>query len=334
MFTVLLALTLAPAPASAATSGLGPSASKATTLAVIGDTPYDDAQLAAFPALVSSIDADRDVRAVVHLGDFKSGQPCTDDFFRSRLALFSTFADPFVYTPGDNDWTDCHRPQFGAFVPTERLASLRRIFYPNPDRALGGQPALTVRPQSRDGGFSQYVENVMWARSRAVFATIHVVGSNNDLVPWFDGTETPAQRALRMTEFGRRVTATLAWVDRAFQQARRIRARGVVLAMQANIWLRRLEPNADVSGFDTIVRSIATHAKRFDGKVLLLQGDTHKYLADRPLKSGSPEHGVATKAPNVTRIVVEGETSSEWLRLRVKPRAKTLFSWQRMQVTG
>jgi hypothetical protein len=123
-------------------------------------------------------------------------------------------------------------------------------------------------------------------------------------------------------------------VDRTFAQARRIRARGVVLTMQANMWLRRLESDADVSGFDTIVQAIATRAKRFGGKVLLLQGDTHKYLADRPLRSGSPEHGVKTKAPNVTRIVVEGETASEWLRLRVRPNAKTLFSWKRMKVAG
>ena len=68
--------------------------------------------------------------------------------------------------------------------------------------------------------------------------------------------------------------------------------------------------------------------------MLLLQGDTHKYLADRPLRSGSPVHGVKTKAPTVTRIVVEGETASEWLRLRVRPRAKTLFSWRRMKVAG
>lgn len=334
MLLAVVALALTPGSASAATSGLGPSASRSTTLAVIGDTPYDDAQLAAFPGLVAPINADRDVRAVVHLGDFKSGQPCTDDFFRSRLALFDTFADPFVFTPGDNDWTDCHRPQFGAFVPTERLASLRRIFYPRPDRALGGQPALRVRPQSRDAGFSDYVENVTWARSRVVFSTLHVIGSDNDLVAWFDGSETAAQRALRMAEFDRRLAADLAWIDRAFSQARRIRARGVVIAMQANMWLKRLDSDADVSGFDALVRRIATRAKRFRGKVLLLQGDTHKYLADRPLKSGSPEHGVGTKAPNVTRIVVEGETASEWLRLRVSPDAKNLFSWKRMRVAG
>lgn len=62
---------------------------------------------------------------------------------------------------------------------------------------------------------------------------------------------------------------------------------------------------------------------------MVLQGDTHSYLADRPLSAGSPEHGVTTKAPNVRRVVVQGETASQWLRLRVSPAAKKLFSWTR-----
>src|SRR5205085_954516 len=104
--------------------------------------------------------------------------------------------------------------------------------------------------------------------------------------------------------------------------------------MQANMWVRRLFDDADVSGFDALVQRIATRAKSLRGKVLLLQGDTHQYFDDRPLKSGSPEHGVATRAPNVTRIVVEGETASEWLRLRIRTNAHTLFSWKRMRVAG
>jgi hypothetical protein len=333
MLMVLLAL--APVAATASASA----AAKPYTLAVIGDTPYDDAQLAAFPKLVDDIDADRNVRTVVHLGDMKSGQPCTDAFYASRRTLYDTFAEPFVFTPGDNDWTDCHRSQFGAFVPTERLDSLRRIFYPRPDRALGGSPALRLRPQSRDARFSAYVENVMWSRARAVFATIDVPGSNNDLVPWFVDTrvtpvapETAQNTALRTAEFERRMAANLAWLDRAFAVARRDRARGVVIAMQANMWVKRLEASADVSGFDALVRRIATRARQFRGEVLVLQGDTHEYLTDRPLKAGSPEHGVTTRAPNVRRVVVQGETSSEWLRLRVSPGAKKLFSWTRRRV--
>lgn len=325
--------------ASAKAPGVGAGKGKPLTLAIIGDTPYDDAQTATFPALVAAVNADRGVRTVVHLGDIKSGQPCTDEFFRGRRDVYETFDDPFVLTPGDNDWTDCHRPAFGAFVPTERLDSLRKIFYPKPARALGGTPAMAVRPQSRDPRFSAYVENVLWSRARTVFSTLHVVGSNNDLVPWFVdtrvmpiGPEAPQYTALRTAEYTERLAADLAWLDRTFAVARREHARGVVISMQANLWVKRLFSDADVSGFDAIVQRVATLAKAFRGEVLLLQGDTHEYLTDKPLTAGSPENGVTTAASNVTRIVVEGETASEWLRLRVSPGAKKLLSWRRMPV--
>jgi len=32
---------------------------------------------------------------------------------------------------------------------------------------------------------------------------------------------------------------------------------------------------------------------------------------------------------NPTRIVVQGETTSEWLKLRVDPKGSALFSWER-----
>ena len=32
--------------------------------------------------------------------------------------LFARFKDPFVYTPGDNEWTDCHRTNNGAHWPS------------------------------------------------------------------------------------------------------------------------------------------------------------------------------------------------------------------------
>ena len=51
-----------------------------------------------------------------------------------------------------------------------------------------------------------------------------------------------------------------------------------------------------------------------------------------PLKDGSPDHGVTTKAPNVRRVVVEGETAKEWLRLRVDPHLHKVFSWKRIKL--
>ena len=175
-------------------------------------------------------------------------------------------------------------------------------------------------------GFETFVENRLWKAQKVVFATVHVVGSNNDLVPWFGSAETPAQRTERLAEYEARLAAALAWLDRTFAFAAEEDARGVVVAMQANMWF-----NTPL-GFAEIVQRLADRASAFGKPVLLLEGDSHRYTVDRPLATGSALHGVTTAAPNLTRIIVEGETIGEWLKLRIDPKAAELFSWTRVPV--
>lgn len=294
--------------------------------AIIGDTPYGAAQLAAFPRLVSAINDDPDVRLAVHLGDIKDGASvCSDAYFDQMRANFDSFQDPLVVTPGDNEWTDCHRPAAGGFIPTERLARFRSVFYPQPSKSLG-ERHKSVMTQAEMPGFEAFVENRLWISQGVVFATVHVVGSNNDLVPWFGTAETPEQRTERLAEYASRRDAALAWLDRTFALAAEEDARGVVVAMQANMWFNT------ALGFSEIVQRLADRASAFGKPVLLLEGDSHRYTVDRPLATGSALHGVTTAAPNLTRIVVEGETIGEWLKLRIDPHAAELFSWTRMPV--
>ena len=275
----------------------------ARTLAIIGDTPYGDAQEAAFPQLVADVNDDPDVRAVVHLGDIKNGSSTCDDERLLRLrALYGTFDDPFLYTPGDNEWTDCHRPAAGGYVPTERLARLRALFYPETELPVATQRA-------------PFVENQRWSQAGVTFALVHVVGSDNGLAPWFGGAETPAQREERLAEVAAREAAALEWIDRAFDAAERAHARGVVIGMQADTF-------AGSTAFDRINARLEERARDFRRPVLLLQGDTHVYKTDRPLPG----------APNLVRVVVEGETASEWLRLTVDPRSRDVFAWSREQL--
>lgn len=294
--------------------------------AIIGDTPYGAAQLAAFPRLVSDINNDPDVRLTLHLGDIKDGASvCSDAYFDQMRANFDSFHDPLVVTPGDNEWTDCHRPAAGGYIPTERLARFRSVFYPQPSKSLG-ERHKSVKTQAEMPGFEAFVENRLWISQGVVFATVHVVGSNNDLVPWFGTAETPEQRNERLAEYASRRDAALAWLDRTFALAAEEDARGVVVAMQANMWFNT------ALGFSEIVQRLADRASAFGKPVLLLEGDSHRYTVDRPLATGSALHGVTTAAPNLTRIVVEGETIGEWLKLRIDPHAAELFSWARMPV--
>ena len=292
-------------------------------IAVIGDTPYGREQVTRFRRDIAMINADPDVHTGIHLGDIQeSSSRCSDSYLKRIRSDFDTFADPLVYTPGDNEWTDCHQPNKGGFFPPRRLAKLRSVFFDSPGRTLGRRPRR-VAAQS-----APFRENVRWVQARTVFTTLHVPGSNNGLVPWGDSFEQ------QMKEYRARMKANLEWLDGAFDAARSRRAAAVLVAMQADMWP---DPRAaiDVSGYNPIVAKLARRARAFRRPVLVLQGDSHQFKFDYPLRQGSPRHGVNTPAPNVRRVVVQGATSSphEWLRLRVS-RKQPVFTWERVRLDG
>jgi hypothetical protein len=319
-------------PAAASTGNpIDHGSQNALTVAVIGDSPYGPAQLAAFPALVDDINGDPKIDLVAHLGDVKTGSSlCSDEYFAQISSLFTTFKDPLVYTPGDNEWTDCHRPAAGGYDPLERLAKLREIFYPASGQTLGGR-TKAVLTQTSDPAYAPFVENQLWMQSKVVFSAVHVVGSNNGLAPWTN--ETPTQQAQRLAEYQARVDAALQWLDETFAAAEENGAVGVAILMQADMWdAFSIANHLPLDGFDSIVQRLADRANAFEGPVLLLEGDSHRFLVDNPLANGDPVHHVATPVANLTRIVVEGETASEWLRLTIDPKSPQPFSWERIPV--
>jgi hypothetical protein len=160
-FTAVLALLVAALVTSlGAAAGNGtpidPNSANPLTLSIIGDLPYSATQLEAFPSWVDEINSDPKVDTVVHLGDIQSGSTvCSDGYFDTILGLFESFKDPVVYTPGDNEWTDCHRTNNGAYNPLERLAKLRATFFSSPGVTLGGRKkqvlAQTGYPENVSG---------------------------------------------------------------------------------------------------------------------------------------------------------------------------------------
>jgi hypothetical protein len=75
-----------------------------------GDVPYSDQQkTVGVPSLISDMNSQR-LAFTVHDGDIKSGSsPCTDSVYTDFKALMNTLEAPAMFTPGDNDWTDCDR---------------------------------------------------------------------------------------------------------------------------------------------------------------------------------------------------------------------------------
>ncbi|MCW2990845.1 MAG: hypothetical protein JWM73_1439 [Solirubrobacterales bacterium] len=316
-----LALTLA-APSLAA--------AKPLTVAVIGDIPYGSAAVAAFPGDIDQINADPAVRRVIHLGDIKNGSsPCDTSYFELIRSDFDRFDDPLVYTPGDNEWTDCHRANNGGYVPTERLAEVRRIFFDEPGRTLGDR--RPVRAQS-----TAFPENVRWNEKGVVWATFNVPGSNNDLLPWFGSAETPEQQTLQADEVATRDAADVAWLDRTFDEAAAGDAAAVVVALQADMWDPAITGDpAQYSGFTRFVRELADRSRAFPGPVLLLNGDSHVYESDRPLAdpdaTNSRIYGVDRAVPNLLRVTVDGSNNAnDYLRLHVEPGRPGVFSWERV----
>lgn len=290
------------------------------TFAVIGDIPYGNAQITRFPKVIDQINADPAIQFVDHLGDIKSGSSeCADDYFQMIKTDFDRFVDPLVYTPGDNEWTDCHRPNNGSYNPLERLARIREVFFPRPDKALG-QHSVHVQSQADQG----FVENVSYSRASVGFAAVHVVGSNNSLLPW-TGLGKTAPTPEQLAEVDARTKADLDLIDATFDKAIQGDQKAVVLLMQADMFDPTVnEPQfSDFYGFQPIVQKIAERSAQFGKPVYLFNGDSHIFNQDQPLMAGSKWldfYGARTPAPNLTRVTVDGSTGvNDYLRVSVNP---------------
>jgi hypothetical protein len=286
------------------------------TFAVIGDVPYGDPALAAFPAFIQGINDDPDVRQVVHLGDVKSGSTTCDDQRLGAVSRdFDLFQDPLYYTPGDNEWTDCHRANNGAYQPLERLAKVRSLFFSPAGRTQGERVRVTSQA---DVGVP---ENLRWSKAGLSFATLHVVGSNNDLAPW-DGIGRTRPTREQVIEERRRMRATIAHVRAAFADARSHHRRAVVLLQQADMFDPTVTDPAyaDYSAFKPLVQAVVDESRHFDGQVYLFNGDSHRFNTDRPLAQGSPWldfYGVSGSADGLQRVTVDGSDLGEadWLKV-------------------
>jgi hypothetical protein len=275
----------------------------------IGDMPYRlPGDYERFANLIAAINR-TPARFTVHVGDIKSGSSeCSDAHFQRIREMFDSFERPLVFTPGDNEWTDCHRANNGSFDPIERLGKLRTLFFPD-GRSLG-KSAMPLEQQSREPRHAKFVENARWSVNGVVFATLHVVGSNNNL---------QRDRAA-LEEYLERNAACVAWLKRTFEEARAGGARGVVVFMQANPWFER-GPD-DRTGFEDTVKTLEEEALAFGRPVVLVHGDTHYFRVDQPLKSTRGRKTIET----FTRVEVFGDDSVHGVRILVDPDDPALFA--------
>lgn len=267
----------------------------------IGDTSYvSSSQL---DQLVDRINREP-TRFTIHVGDIKSGSSlCSDDMFARVYSQFMAFDKPLIYTPGDNEWTDCHRKNNGPYDPIERLHKIRGMFFSS-DQSLGRQP-LTLEQQSSQAAFRGFPENRLWALYNISFATIHMVGSNNN-----DQPELPSSR-----EFKLRNEANIAWMKEAFAVAHKRNDKAIVFAMQADTFYDPSKPPE--SGFIDWLNAFQLEVSSWKKPVLLIQGDSHVFKVDRPLD------GKGVGLDLVQRLVVPGAQMTDAVVIEVDPESAT-----------
>ncbi len=289
-------------------------------VAVMGDVPYgttptDTAQSVALPAFLKAVNDDTSISQVVHVGDIHSGkQFCTQAYDQATYDMYKTLVAPLVYTPGDNEWADCHkagegggtfnttsgaidyvldgsgnRADYAGGNPVDNLALVRTIFFPAPGKTIGGAMTVHTQAQEYDTAFptdAQYVENVWFIKTGVLFVTVNIPGgSNNGTDPWYGA---PAQSASQVQEVANRSGATLRWLKAAFDRAATENAKAIVIVEQADMWDFDGKPASHIAGYKQYVDLIATRTTQFAKPVLLFNGDSHIYRSDNPLAHGAP----------------------------------------------
>jgi len=282
----------------------------------MGDAPYVLPQdFERFERLIQRINAARPA-FTIHVGDFKPGNTrCDDDYFAKIHGMFASFERPLIYTPGDNEWTDCHRADNGGYDPIERLAKLRELFFANPAQSLGREK-IALEHQGSDARFASYIENSRWQRDGVLFATLHIVGSNNNL----------QRDQAAVNEYIARNAANLAWMQAAFETASKRNAKAIVLAFQAELGWEHDGFDHRRSGFNDLLDALRRHAREFAKPVLVIHGDRHRFIIDKPLYQNRQ------LIYNVTRLMVFGDQEVQGVQINVDTDDPEVFSFKTLTV--
>jgi hypothetical protein len=307
----------------------------------VGDTGYSSKGSREARNLFAALNRS-ELAFVVHVGDFQADggahsrnpttgpMPCTDESYQSVYELFQSIRHPLVLTPGDNDWADCGKIQSRTFDPLERLTKVRATFFPQ-GRSLGQNP-MPVESQSNQPQYAKFRENLRWSLGGVTFVTLHITGSNDNLLG------TPATDA----EHQERKAANLSWMREAFAKARADSSLGLVVMTQANPGFENYWPPAaksryfgpfvgrgnpppiPKSAFDDYVAALIEELESYDKPVAYLHGDSHLHRIDKPLYSKKTNRIFE----NFTRVETFGDPDTHWVRVMVDPKDSQLFTFK------
>jgi len=347
LWPVLAVVIAASLTAGLAVGGNGKSNKKRFEYAIglWGDLPYSDVQAqTGVPNLIADMN-DSQLEFTVHDGDLKAGNgtvgsvtptTCTDALYQQGLDYLNSLNRPAMFTPGDNDWTDCDRPSNGGFSSRGRLDLERQLFF-NTSHSLGEHPLeqeVQTTPSCLGvGGPTQCVENRRWTVKDVTYATVNIQGSCNNLC---DTAPDP-------DEYAARSAADIAWLQQTFDEAKAQHSAGVMIIGQADPGfdasdgtrapLRNpvtlVETDAQPDGFHDFLTALRNQTIAFRKPVVSVHGDSHYFRVDKPLLDSS-----GRRLENFTRVETfgdnqgNGDNDVHWVKALVDPHSRDVFAFQ------
>lgn len=276
----------------------------------LGDTAYyGKPDQIKYDALIELINQTKPEFSI-HIGDLWGGTVCTEERYRIARGVFDQYDHPVIYTPGDNEWTDCNRYSMGNFDNVERLKVLRKVFFAD-SYSLGAEPMALVR-QSDISPYETYVENSRWMHGNVLFVTLHVPGSGYNL---------QIKHKTAIEEAYDRHIANVAWLRDSARIARDNDLPALVLAIHAEILDDETAEEWLPNEFVDLVHEIQLAADRFAKPVLLIHGDFHIFKIDRPFK-------VQGKYGNITRLQVFGSPEIRAVTVTVNTETPWVFGFE------
>ncbi len=254
---------------------------KLTRFVVIGDMPYTDTEYALLEhpdgAIASAIKA-LNPPVLIHLGDFKRGRlSCTDELYKDSYRQIAHLnPHKTVYTPGDNEWTDCDRFNTSVrYDELERLNYLRLIFFHQDQYQLTKNIPGLIRQEG-------LIENALWKIGPVVFATLHIPGTNNGRK---EILRSNIEAALSEADY--RDQSNEKWLQQLFTAAES--AQAVVIAFQADMFdfdhdkpVCSAENRTECDGYRMLRDLIKSTVTQFKKPVLVIHGDTQAYCLHQP----------------------------------------------------
>jgi hypothetical protein len=337
--------------------GINGNANAAYAIGLWGDLPYSAVQESVgLPNLIDDMNSQK-LAFTVHDGDLKTGNAapiCDDALYLRALGWFNSLDAPAIFTPGDNDWVDCDRPNNGAFRSLERLSHERQVLFAKPETLGRRRFAVDVqstplclgeRNDSAHTRFSEAcVENRRWTYGRVTYATLNVQGTCNNRCG--DGAD--------QQEFEARNPADIAWLRETFAEAKALGSVAVMLIAQANPGFDRNDlgragltrnPNTlvqdatitDPDGYYDYLVALREEVIAFERPVAYVHGDSHYFRIDRPMLNAN-----GVRLENFTRVETFGDNASnitltndvQWVKVLVDPSSREVFAYQVQIVPG